>query len=603
LRSALLRVASILPLQSTATTRDLLGFVSAVSDDEPPYSDYYLIDDVDPDALPLEWRRLVLDDPSDKKAFNRRQLEVVTTLELAAAIKAGEMFVTGSLSYDRFWDRLPSEAADPAAIDAYAAAQEWGEGANGFIRTLQGSLERQEGFLEQALSDGKDGYMRRGKDGLPIVTAIQAPPISASAIELEKQLRERMPERQLLEAITNSEHWTEWSRHFAPPSRLSSQIKEATRRYVFATFAYGCGLGPTEAARHLNGTVSADQLAFVDRRHVDIADLRAASADLINLYQQFELVGQWGTGEAAAADGTHFEIYDDNLLAEHHIRYGKTGGIAYRHIADNYIALFSRFIACGSYEATYILDALLQNLSDLHPKRIHADTRGQSAAVFGLAYLLGIELMPRIRSWRKLKLYRSKRCDYALRCDPLFSGTVNWSLIREHYDLFMQLAVAIQSGALAPSAVLARINSYSTRNRFALALQELGKAVRTMFLLDWIMNDSMRRAVHKCTTKIERHHKFAKHLAFGEHGLLRSNDPSDQEKAIVYNELVANAVALQNVVDQTQALHALKSEGNRFSNADLAFLSPYGTGNLKRFGNFPADLVPDPLPVERALPA
>jgi len=79
-----------------------------------------------------------------------------------------------------------------------------------------------------------------------------------------------------------------------------------------------------------------------------------------------------------------------------------------------------------------------------------------------------------------------------------------------------------------------------------LALQELGKAVRTTFLLDWIMNDSMRRAVHKCTTKIERHHKFAKHLAFGEHDLLRSNDPSDQEKAIVYNELVANVVVLQN---------------------------------------------------------
>jgi hypothetical protein len=133
-----------------------------------------------------------------------------------------------------------------------------------------------------------------------------------------------MPERQLLEAITNSEHWTEWGRHFGPPSRLSSQIKEATRRYVFATFAYGCGLGPTEAARHLNGTVTADQLAFVDRRHVDIADLRATSADLINLYLQFELVGHWGSGEAAVADGTHFEIYEDNLLAEHHIRYGKT---------------------------------------------------------------------------------------------------------------------------------------------------------------------------------------------------------------------------------------------------------------------------------------
>ena len=66
------------------------------------------------------------------------------------------------------------------------------------------------------------------------------------------------------------------------------------------------------------------------------------------------------------------------------------------------------------------------------------------------------------------------------------------------------------------------------------------------------------------TTKIERHHKFAKHLAFGGAGLLQSNDPANQEKAIVYNELVANAVALQNVVDQTRALHALKSREPAF---------------------------------------
>jgi hypothetical protein len=84
---------------------------------------------------------------------------------------------------------------------------------------------------------------------------------------------------------------------------------------------------------------------------------------------------------------------------------------------------------------------------------------------------------------------------------------------------------------------------------------------------------------------------------------LRSIDPSDQEKPIVYNELVASAVALQNVVDQTRALHSLKSKGTRFSNADLAFLIPYGTGNLKRFGNFPTDLKPDPVPVGRGLPA
>ena len=88
------------------------------------------------------------------------------------------------------------------------------------------------------------------------------------------------------------------------------------------------------------------------------------------------------------------------------------------------------------------------------------------------------------RHWRKLRLYQPERdCRYR-RIDSMFSGTVNWALIRDHYPQLMQLALAIQSGALAPSAVLARINSYSARNRFALALQELGKSVRTTYLLN-----------------------------------------------------------------------------------------------------------------------
>ena len=89
--------------------------------------------------------------------------------------------------------------------------------------------------------------------------------------------------------------------------------------------------------------------------------------------------------------------YDDNLMAAHHVRYGRTGGIAYRHIDDNYVALFSYFIPCGVHEAFYILDGLFKNTSDVRPSRLHADTHGQSTVVFALAYLLDIELMPRIR--------------------------------------------------------------------------------------------------------------------------------------------------------------------------------------------------------------
>ena len=92
-------------------------------------------------------------------------------------------------------------------------------------------------------------------------------------------------------------------------------------------------------------------------------------------------------------------MYEQNLLAEYHIRYGGYGGIGYYHVSDNYIARFSHFIPCGVWEAVYIIEGLLRNDSDIQPDTIHADTQGQSLPVFGVAALLGFELLPRIRNW------------------------------------------------------------------------------------------------------------------------------------------------------------------------------------------------------------
>jgi len=73
--------------------------------------------------------------------------------------------------------------------------------------------------------------------------------------------------------------------------------------------------------------------------------------------------------------------------------------VAYHHISDTYIALFSHFVACGVWEAVYILDGLLKNKADeLQPMTVHADTQGQSETAFGLARLLGIKTTSQIGS-------------------------------------------------------------------------------------------------------------------------------------------------------------------------------------------------------------
>ena len=46
------------------------------------------------------------------------------------------------------------------------------------------------------------------------------------------------------------------------------------------------------------------------------------------------------------------------------------------------------------WEAVYIIEGLLKNASDIQPDTIHADRQGQSLPVFGLAALLGFDLLP-----------------------------------------------------------------------------------------------------------------------------------------------------------------------------------------------------------------
>ena len=65
------------------------------------------------------------------------------------------------------------------------------------------------------------------------------------------------------------------------------------------------------------------------------------------------------------------------------------------------------------------------------------------------------------------------------------------------------------------------------------------------------------------------------------------------------NDLVANAVIFQNVVDQSRLLAELIAEGFPVQREDVLALSPYLTLPIKRFGDYILDLLTLPQPLSR----
>jgi hypothetical protein len=78
--------------------------------------------------------------------------------------------------------------------------------------------------------------------------------------------------------------------------------------------------------------------------------------------------------------------------------------------------------------------------------------------------------------------------------------------------------------------------------------------------------------------------------------------PLNPGECVKYNDLVANAVIFQNVVDVSRVLHALIAEGYPVTREDVAALSPYLTRHVTRFGDYFIDVsVPPQPPAESEL--
>ena len=169
----------------------------------------------------------------------------------------------------------------------------------------------------------------------------------------------------------------------------------------------------------------------------------------------------------------------------------------------------------------------------------------------------------------------------------------------------LRVALSIRAGRLLPSAILRRLATHSRKNRLYFAFRELGRAIRTAFLLRYLGSVELRRAISAATNKSEHFNRYAQWVSFGGGGLVTAAARDEQRKMIKYNHLVANLLIFHTVVGMTKALDAIAGSAwhDAVTPEALAGLSPYQTEHVNRFGNYVLDLTTPPAPLPFDLPA
>lgn len=541
------------------------------------------------DWIPDKWWYLVTGEKRRGKTpegIHRHHFEVCLFSVICHELKSADLCVMDSFQFSDYRESLVTWDEYHAKVGRFCKLVGLSSNPQSFLSQLKKNLRTHALKLDATFPEN-EGFRISDKGELSL-KRLKAKPEPKGLKEIEDLITGRLPLRTILDILIDTESYLNWSRIFGPISGLKAKLKRPKAAYTISSFCYGCNLGPSQTERSLP-ILSRRQISWINQRHISEEKIQRAIELIINAYNQFILPNYWGDGSSTSADGTKWDLRDNNLLSEYHIRYGGYGGIGYYHVSDKYIALFSRFIPCGVYEAVHILDAFFENKSEIKPEIVHGDTHSQSLTVFGLSYLLGIQLMPRIANWKGLKIFGPENLSFD-HIDEIFTqDKIDWGLIECHLEDLFRIVVSIQEGRISPSIILRKLGTHSKKNKLFFAFQELGKVIRSTYLLKYMQEPELRRKVNHATTVSEAFNEFIQFVQFGNKGIIADNSREEQRKIIKYGHLVANAMIFMNVLDQTIILNDLIREGYKVTPEILNGLSPFRTGHINRFGRYHFD--------------
>lgn len=233
-----------------------------------------------------------------------------------------------------------------------------------------------------------------------------------------------------------------------------------------------------------------------------------------------------------------------------------------------------------------MLDGLLYHESDLRIEEHYTDTAGFTDHVFALMHLLGFRFAPRIRDLKDTKLYVPKSGQDYPALSTMIGGTLNIKHVRAHWDEILRLAASIKQGTVTASLMLRKLGSYRRQNGLAVALRELGRIERTLFILDWLQNVELRRRVHAGLNKGEARNALARAVFFNRLGEIRDRSFEQQCYRASGLNLVTAAIVLWNTVYLDRATQALRETGQPINDGLLQYLSPLGWEHINLTGDY-----------------
>jgi TnpA family transposase len=243
-------------------------------------------------------------------------------------------------------------------------------------------------------------------------------------------------------------------------------------------------------------------------------------------------------------------------------------------------------MSATSHEAPYVLDGLLHHGTALRIGTHFTDTGGASDHVFILCAMLGFRFCPRLRDFADRRLATLAPASAYGDLAALLGRRVRVEVVREHWGEVLRLVASLRAGTVLPSAMLKKLAAYQRQNQLDLALQELGRIERTLFMIDWLESSQLRQRCQAGLNKSEQRHALAQAVFTFKQGRIADRGHEAQQFRASGLNLVIAAIVYWNSTYIADAVAHLRARGRAAPDELLAHTSPLTWEHIGFSGDF-----------------
>jgi len=237
-------------------------------------------------------------------------------------------------------------------------------------------------------------------------------------------------------------------------------------------------------------------------------------------------------------------------------------------------------------DSLFLLEGLLEQSTSLNPIEIMTDTAGYSDVVFGLFWLLGYRFSPRLADIGEARFWRINNNEDYGSLEVLAKNKINTELITNNWDDILRVAGSLKMGTVNATELMRSLQRGNQPSTLAKALGELGRIVKTLYLLSYIDDETYRRRILTQINRGESRHSLSRTVFHGQRGEIRQRYREGQEDQLGALGLVVNVIVLWNTYYMDAAVIKLRSLGLPTEKEDITRLSPLGRKHINMQGRY-----------------